>query len=89
MKEVHQTKSRRRFIKDGLRTVLLGGLALMGLFLGRRKVSTAGQDSPCTIDLPCRICSRLPGCQEVEALDTKKEYLESLDRSTAKLRGPE
>ena len=61
MKEAHKTKSRRQFIEDGLRTIMLGGLAFVGLSLGWRGISHSGEESSCAVDLPCRICSKLPG----------------------------
>jgi hypothetical protein len=74
MIESRQNKSRRRFIEDGLRTVALSGLACMGFVLGRRKASSPAQKKSCDVDLPCRICSKLPGCQLSEALDAKRKY---------------
>jgi len=88
MKEAQTTKSRREFMKDGLRTVVLSGLAFAGLSLGRRGASSSGKETSCTIDLPCRICSKLPGCQQLKAIDTKQEYHDSLNRSLSKNRGP-
>ena len=66
-------KTRREFLKDGLRTSLLSGLAFAGVSLGSRGISRSGKRSSCSIDLPCRICSRLPGCRKPEALDTKQK----------------
>jgi hypothetical protein len=77
MQETKKMKNRREFIKDGLRTVVLGGLAFAGLSLGRRKVSSSGDETSCTLDLPCSICSKLPGCREPEAMDTKQISRES------------
>jgi len=87
MKEAHKIKSRREFFKDGLRTVVLSGLAFAGLSLGWRGVSNSGKDSSCMIDLPCRICSKLPGCQQLKAMGAKREYHDSLNRSISKNRG--
>jgi hypothetical protein len=67
------TKNRREFIKDGLRAVLFGGLAFTGLFLGWRGYSLSDKESPCLIDLPCRSCSKLPGCQEPRAIDARQK----------------
>ena len=36
MQEFEKAKNRREFLRDGLRTVLFGGLAFTGLFLGSR-----------------------------------------------------
>ena len=84
MKEKHITKSRREFIKAGFRTILLGSLAFVGLSLGRRGLSGWGEKTSCAVDLPCRICSKLPGCQKQVARDTKQEYRNSLDQSAMK-----
>ena len=88
MKEAFKTKNRREFIKTGLRTIVLGSLAFAGLSLGGKRSSGSEEKTSCAIDLPCRICSKLPGCQEREALDAKREHRDSLDRSAAKQRGP-
>jgi hypothetical protein len=87
VKEAFKTKNRREFIKTGLRTIVLGSLGYAGLSLGRRRSSGSEEKTSCAIDLPCRICLKLPGCQEQEALDAKLEYRDSLDRSAAKQRG--
>jgi len=71
-------------MKDGLRTVVLSGLAFAGLSLGWRRASSSGKDSSCIVDLPCRICSKLPGCQQPKAADVKQGYHGSLDRSLSK-----
>lgn len=88
MREANKTKKRREFIKVGLRTIVLGSLAFTGLSLGRRGATRNGEITHCAIDLPCRICSKLPGCQEREARDTRREYRDSLDLSVTKQRGP-
>lgn len=88
MKKAHKMKSRREFMKDGLRTVVLSGLVFAGIALGRRGASSSGKETSCTIDLPCRICSKLPGCQQLKAMETKQEYHDSLNRSISKNRGP-
>ncbi len=84
MKETRNTKSRRKFIEDGLRTVALSGLAFVGLSLGWRGATGSGEESSCAVDLPCRICSKLPGCRELKAADVKREYHENLNRSLSK-----
>jgi len=60
-------------MKDGLRAVLFGGLAFTGLFLGWRGYSRTDKESSCLVDLPCRNCSKLPGCQEPRAIDARQE----------------
>jgi len=88
MKEAHKIKNRREFIKDGLRTVVLSGLAFAGLSLGWRRASISRKETFCVIDLPCRICSKLPGCQQAKAIDVKQEYHDSLNRPLSKNSGP-
>ena len=66
------TKNRREFLRDGLRTVLFGGLVFTGLFLGWKGYSRQGKESSCLVLLPCRDCSKLPGCQEPRAIDTRQ-----------------
>ena len=80
MKEPRKIIGRREFMKDGARAVVLSGLAFVGFSLGRRSISRSGKKTSCVIDLPCRICSKLPGCEERIALDTKREYRDSLRR---------
>ena len=87
MKEANKMGSRREFIKGGLRTVALSGLAFAGLSLGRRGISRSGEESSCAMDLPCNICSKLPGCREIKAVDFKREYHDNLNRSLLKNRG--
>jgi hypothetical protein len=89
MKEAHKTIGRREIIKDGLRTVVLSGLAYVGLSIGWRNASSSVKEKICAIDLPCRICSKLPGCQQLRAMDAKREYHDSLNPSLSKNRGPE
>ena len=73
MQKTEKVKNRREFIKDGLRMVMLSGLAFVGLSVGGRKASSSGNETSCFIDLPCRICSQLPGCRKPEAVDTKQK----------------
>ena len=87
MQEKHEPKNRRRFIEDGLRAAALSGLTFLGLSLGLRKSSSSGKEASCDIDLPCRICSKLPGCQQRKALETKRKYHDSLDRAPSNGRG--
>jgi hypothetical protein len=87
MKETRNTKGRRKFIEDGLRAVMLSGLAFVGLSLGWRGASGTREESSCAVDLPCRICSKLPGCRELKAEDVKREYQDTLNRSLSKNRG--
>ena len=80
MKDPHEIIGRRDFFKQGARAIVLSGLAFVGITLGRRSITRSGKKTSCVIDLPCRICSKLPGCEERIALDTKREYRDSLGR---------
>ncbi len=73
MQDFQNTKNRREFLRDGLRTVLFGSLAFIGLFLGWRGYSRSGLESSCLVDLPCRGCSKLPDCQEPRAIDARQK----------------
>lgn len=74
MRQILQIKrNRREFLKDGLRAALFGGLVFTGLSLGWRGYSRADGESSCLIDLPCRSCSKLPGCQKPRAIDARQK----------------
>lgn len=88
MKEEQNTKDRRKFIKDGLRTVVLSGLAFTSLSLGRRGQQRSGYEESCPIDLPCKICSRLPGCRKPGAVREKLKLEESRYRRPTRKEEP-
>jgi len=73
IQNVQKIKTRRDFLRDGMRTVLLSGIGFMGLFLGWKGYSNSGKESSCLVNLPCRGCSRLSGCREPKALDVKQK----------------
>ncbi len=87
MQKTQKVKTRREFIKDGLRTVVLSGLAFVGLSVGGRKASSFGIETSCAIDLPCRICSRLPGCRKPEAEEARKISRDSRQQLSSQKRG--
>jgi hypothetical protein len=89
IQETKKMKNRREFIKDGMRTVALGGLAFVGLSVGLRNASRSGHETSCTTDLPCRICSQLPGCRMPEALDTKQMSRNSQQKPSLQKRVPD
>jgi hypothetical protein len=64
--------SRREFLKNGARTILFGGFVFMSVLLGKRKFSGSDQTS-CQIELPCRNCSRIPGCENPKAVEFRSE----------------
>ena len=70
-------KSRRDFLKDGMRAVLLGGLVFFGLFLGWRGRANSGTGVSCSMDLPCRNCSKISRCQEPLARQEREKMSES------------
>ncbi|MFC2167881.1 hypothetical protein ACFLRW_02770, partial [Acidobacteriota bacterium] len=72
-----KVKSRRDFIKDGMRAVLLGGLVFSGLFLGLRGRENTRTDTSCSVDLPCRSCSKINKCRESSALQERKIHSEN------------
>jgi hypothetical protein len=73
MEDFKSIRNRREFLKDGLRTVLFGGLAFTGLFLGWKGHSSSGKESSCLVRLPCRGCSKLPDCQAPRAIDARQK----------------
>jgi hypothetical protein len=77
MLDHNKVKSRRDFIKDGIRASLLGGLVFSGLFLGWRGRVNSGTDTSCSIDLPCRNCSKISRCQESRAREERNKMSES------------
>ena len=77
MPDQTKVKSRRDFIKDGMRAALLGGIVFSGLFLGWRGRANSGTDTKCSIDLSCRNCSKISRCQKSHALQERKSMSES------------
>ena len=63
---------RREFIKDGLRTVILGGFVLFGLFLGLRKPSRTEKSSAMIPQSPCRECRKIKSCSQSNAVRYRK-----------------
>lgn len=77
MKKIDGSQSRRKFIKDAIRTVAFGGLVFVGFSLGSRRGSNSGEVRVCAVDLPCRICSKLPGCRLERARNARQECRDS------------
>lgn len=77
MPDQTKDKSRRDFIKDGMRAVLLGGIVFSGLFLGWRGRANSGTNTTCSIDLPCRSCSIIKRCPESQAFQERKNRSEN------------
>ena len=74
-----RVKSRRDFIRDGLRAALLGGIVFSGLFLGwrGRANSDTNNDTSCSVDLPCRSCLKIRQCKESPQTQERKTRSES------------
>ena len=79
MPDQTKDKTRRDFIKDGMRAGLLGGIVFSGLFLGWRGRANSGtnNDVTCSIDLLCRSCLKIRRCKESSATQERKTRSES------------
>jgi hypothetical protein len=77
MPDQTKDKSRRDFIKDGMRAVLLGGIVFSGLFLGWRGRANSSTNTTCSIDLPCRSCSIIKRCPESQPFQERKRMSEN------------
>ncbi len=65
-------KSRREFIRDGLRAVVFSGIVtLSGVFIGKT-YSNNHNSSACKVDIPCRDCSKLDCCEDPEAVNLRR-----------------
>jgi len=88
MKEdMNKFKGRRDFLKDGMRAVLLAGLAFAGLSLGMRSQTDSVNGSSCQIDLPCRSCAKFSGCRLPEANSAKEKKTKTCYSSGVKEKG--
>ncbi len=86
IQNVQKTKSRRDFLKDGMRTILFGGFVFVTGFFGWRKISNTGQTSN-LVNLPCGDCSILPVCFLPKAIDFKKTKRNSAQYSSPMKKG--
>jgi len=68
-----KTKTRREFLKDGLRTVLFGGFIFTSVVLGSKKYRDKDSASTCPVNLPCNNCSKLKNCEKPKAMHLKQE----------------
>ena len=82
--EQMETKTRREFIRGGIRIALVGGIGLLGVSLGRRALSEPGEGTPCPIEAACRGCSALTICRDFRAAREReaKAELESAPERT-------
>jgi hypothetical protein len=71
---------RRSFLRDGLRALVFGSLALTGIVLGGRRPA---QNNSCHVDLACRDCARLAGCGESRADRFRESGLPGRQEGTA------
>ena len=67
-----KSESRRKFLKSGLRTLLLGGIVYVSVFLGWREIRSAEDENLCTIKLPCRDCLKYSDCTYPKAVELKQ-----------------
>lgn len=87
MKDFQKTKSRREFLKDGLRAALFGCFAFTGLLLGWKGYSRSGRELSCLVNLPCRDCSKLSDCRESKAINARQKPYDSQLQSSKIKRG--
>jgi hypothetical protein len=80
-------KTRREFLKDGLRTVIFGGFIFTSTFLGLRKFMDKDSTSTCPVNLPCDNCSKLKNCQEPKAIHLKQKQGELTPESLSIQKG--
>ncbi|MDX1700695.1 MAG: hypothetical protein R3250_08765 [Melioribacteraceae bacterium] len=78
-------QNRREFIISSTRKTILGGLSLVGISLGIRSIS-ADEESICEVNLPCRNCFKLGGCNEDKAHEVK-EQIRNNDKQAGRLKG--
>lgn len=77
MSSLHPTdQGRRKFLRDALRTSLVGAFALTGILLGSRKGSLSSWKTACPPGLNCRDCGGLRGCIEPRADVARREAAE-------------
>ncbi len=64
--------SRRAFLREGSRALLLGGFVLTGLLLGVKKPVRRGRDNCRPALASCKNCSRVERCLEPEAVEIRR-----------------
>ena len=84
--DLNKTGSRREFLKDGIRTVVLGGFVFVGGMFAWRSISNKGQTSS-LVDEPCGDCFILPVCVLPEAIDFKRKKRRSPQNSFPRKKG--
>lgn len=68
--------SRREFVRNGARNAVAASLALVGIALGRRAISS---DAACTNKGVCGACSRFESCGLPRALSVRRAHQETYD----------
>ncbi|MFC1557955.1 hypothetical protein ACFL40_01230 [candidate division KSB1 bacterium] len=67
-----KSESRREFLKSGLRTLIFSGIISICGFLGWRRIRSAEDEYSCTINLPCKDCSKYADCTDPNAVKLKQ-----------------
>ena len=67
-KNSEKSDGRRGFLKNGLRTLFLGGIACVSGLLGWREIHYSDDENFCAIELPCRYCSVRTDCTDPKAV---------------------
>jgi len=67
-----KSENRRKFLKNGLRALILSVIVFVSGFLGWREMSSAGNENICVIETPCRDCSKYPKCKIQKAVELKQ-----------------
>ncbi|MCP4724999.1 MAG: hypothetical protein GY863_08190 [bacterium] len=68
-----KNENRREFLKNGIRTLVLGGIITVSGILGWRKTKSPENENICTIELPCRSCSVFDNCIDQKAVELKQD----------------
>lgn len=68
-----QNESRRAFLKNILRTLLLGGVVSIGGFLGWRTIRSAEKGTACVITTPCWNCPKYADCPNPNSGKSKQK----------------
>jgi len=64
---------RRRFLKSGLRTLILGGIVFVCGLLVRREIRSREGETSFTQELSCRDCSECTGCMYTKSVGSKPD----------------
>jgi len=68
-----QIKNRRQFLKDGLRSVVFGGITFTGLFLWWRGHSRPEGELSFLPNIPCNDCLILNVCPDPRAISAREQ----------------